>query len=72
MIAYFRVEIIDGNPDYCNFIEHFVQLNVVLIRVKRSEIPSNVSCMSPSLLGGYICRNPQAGRRTMCFLSPTS
>ena len=68
-MAYFRAEIIDGNPEARNIIEHFVLWSVVFVRVERARMPSIISSMSPSLLGSYICRTEPTGRRTMCFLS---
>ena len=66
-IDYFCVERVDGNPDDYNIIEHFGRCNVVFVRVLRVRIFSIVSCMSPSLLGSYNCRNPQAGLEDHVF-----
>ena len=61
------MERVDGNPDDYNIIEHFGRCNVVFVRVLRVRISSTISCMSPSLLGSYNCRNPQAGLEDHVF-----
>ena len=67
-MAYFRAEIIDGNPDDRNIIEHFVLWSVVFVRLERARMSRIISSMSPSLLGAIFV-GTTGSRRTMCFLS---
>ena len=68
-MAYFRAEIIDGNPDDRNIIEHFVLWSVVFVRLDRARMSSIISSMSPSLLEQYLSEPQAAGGPCVSILS---